>query len=595
MDAKRPLVEVKDLRVETMPGKTVLDAVSFCIREGEGLGLVGESGSGKTTAALALLGYARPGLKIASGSVRIGDLDVLTLGPRAERRFRGQLVSYVPQEVGGALNPRRRIGALLRETQVAHRLRTRGMVPDLSDLLAAVDLPRDRSFLTRYPFELSGGQQQRLLIAMAFSCEPQLVVLDEPTTGLDVVTQGTVLELIRRLTEQTGKAFAYVTHDLAVAKQLVNEVVVMYAGRVLENGPASDVLTSPKHPYPALLMECVPSLGRATIGLGIPGYAPSAADAPNGCTFYPRCPLGDDHCRDDEPPLMAVDDSRVVRCWHSGKYRRSDAGVNPPRRVGHSREGDHLLEVQDIELRYGSGKVLPTVSGASLTLDPGEWVGLVGTSGSGKTTLARCLAGLHDYSSGTMTLNGAPLPGYVTARTPAQQRAIQLVFQNPGGSLNPSKTVEQLVGRSLRVFEKAPRAAVSARVASLLERVNLAASATMSRYPHELSGGQRQRVAIARALAAEPSVLVCDEITSALDVSVQAGIVSLLDELRRDLGLAVLFATHNIALLRSTADRIVVMNHGRICEQGPTSQVLNDPRHVYTRKLMLAVREGDLR
>jgi peptide/nickel transport system ATP-binding protein len=567
-------------------GEDIVDDVCFRVDEGEVLGLVGESGSGKTTVGLAILGHTRRGARIVGGAIRIDGRGVLRR-PEAELRgLRGGLVSYVPQDPSASLNPALRIRTQLEEMLEAHGF---GSSPEereerIHEMLDEVLLPYDQEFLRRYPHQLSGGQQQRVVLAMAFATRPRVIVLDEPTTGLDVTTQAHVLETVRSLCGAHRVAAVYITHDLAVVAELATRVAVMYAGRIVEVGPRRQLFVSAGHPYTRRLIQAIPDVsGRFTL-TGIPGRAPAPGRRPPGCFFAPRCELVTDECLHGFPPLVRYTPSHEVRCFRSDEVLADSAGERIRLRAferGHRGE-QALVSVRNVVASYGDRQV---VHGVSLDVWPHECVALVGESGSGKTTLARCIAGLHRQFSGDLSLRGAPLPPGSRARSRDMRKSVQYIFQSPYSSLNPRKTVEQIVAQPLRLFFDLDRREAHTRAAAALDRVSLS-PALLSRYPDELSGGERQRVAIARALACEPTLLVCDEITSALDVSVQAAIVELLAALQREFGLGLLFVTHNLALIRSIAEEVAVMSAGRIVEFGTVDEVLEAPKAEYTRRLL---------
>ena len=586
MSTPGPSIVVDRLRV-LVRGTTrdIVDDISFEIAPGEVLGLVGESGSGKTTVGLALLGHTRRGVQIGSGSVRLGDVDVLKLSEPELEHTRGRLISYVPQDPAAALNPALRIGTQLREILQAHNYGRNGDERShrVAEMMREVALPDLPSFLKRYPHELSGGQQQRVGLAIAFACRPRVIVLDEPTTGLDVTTQAHVLGTVRELAAAHGVAALYVSHDLAVVGTLANRVAVMYAGRVVEIGPTSDLFRAAAHPYTQRLIAAIPHLtgGRELIGIG--GRAPSPGRRPAGCMFAPRCTFAQERCTVALPELRPIAAGHAVRCVRAEEVRGH--------MLGRSRDGAHeeravtqapILALTGVSAGYRKRMVVHDVS---LQVAPHECLALVGESGSGKTTLARSVAGLHSDRTGQITLSGAPLAGSARDRPREQRRTIQYVFQNPYGSLNPRRTIGHIIRQPLELFGKGSSAETDRKVGEMLDRVSLAASYA-ERYPEQLSGGERQRVAIARALVCDPSVLVCDEVTSALDVSVQAAIVELLASLQRDLGLAMLFVTHNLPLVRSIAQRVAVMSEGRIVELGRVDQVLETPEEPYTRRLL---------
>ena len=577
-----------DLRVELRGGGgAIVDGVSLRVSAGEILGIVGESGSGKTTTALALLGYCGPGARITSASLTVAGHRLDPDDERRTRRLRGRIVSYVPQDPASSLNPALRIGRALRDMLDEHRADVDATL-DPTATLAAVDLPADPGFLRRFPHQLSGGQQQRVMIAMSLTCQPPLVVLDEPTTGLDVVTQAHVLEELRRLRIERSLAMVYVSHDLAVVSSIADRVAVMYAGRVVEEGPTRDVLEHPRHPYTCGLVESIPDHLHPRVLASMPGTAPGPGERPPGCAFEPRCGQRRPGCVESIPMLETVTHRRSVRCFEWRSTPRVAARMLP--HVGAPAvAGAPLLRIEGLaaEHRGHEGSPVVAASGVSFALARGGCTALVGESGSGKTTIARCVVGLHAPSAGEIVLDGVPLAGVAAGRNREQRRLIQLVFQNPYDSLNPRQRVADEIARPARVLRGLGAADARAEVAGLLERVRLPARAG-ARFPGELSGGERQRVAIARALAAHPALLVCDEVTSALDVSVQAAVLELLHELRRELGVSLLFISHDLGVVASIADNLLVLERGVVCEEGAVGTVLASPGHPYTRRLLEA-------
>lgn len=534
------VLRVSDLRIDTVAGDEILHGVDFALSRGEILGLVGESGSGKTTAGLACMGHFRSGLKYGSGSVSLwprGEdtaVEVLDLGEEAVRALRGSRIAYIPQDPALSLNPAMRVGDQIREVLEIHGFGSSSAEREarITEVLTDVGLPGDRAYQSRWPHQLSGGQQQRIGIAMAFAMYPDVLILDEPTTGLDVSTQAVVLDTIRQMTVANNVAGLYITHDLAVIKDISDRVAVMLRGDLVEEGPVEEVLSRPAHDYTKMLLAAVPDLaGDKQIG-----DEPSAA-----------------------APVTAVErDGRA-------------ASASTP-----------LLDVADVALAYGKAQIL---DGINLTLEPGECTMLLGESGSGKTTLSRCVAGLNDDYSGAVRLRGVELAKSTRKRTNEQRIGIQYVFQSPFSSLNPRRSIGQSLTVPLEMSGDGTAASRKAAVEGALDAVRLGRS-FYHRRPGDLSGGERQRAAIARALVNAPDVLVCDEITSALDVSVQASIIGLLRTLRAERQLAMLFVTHNIALSRHIADNLAVLNKGKVVDYGPAGSVLENPQHAYTRSLI---------
>jgi len=561
----------------------VIDDIDLVLRPGEVVGLVGESGSGKTTVGTSLLGYARAGALISSGKVLIEGRDVLKMPWREVRGVRGEEIAYVPQDPASALNPSIRIGK-----QIVELLALRGIgthesrMQGARDGLAEVGLPSDDEFLSRYAHQLSGGQVQRVALAMAFLPKPKVLVLDEPTTGLDVTTQAMVLETMAELCRTHGVSALYVTHDLAVVANIADRVAVMYAGQIVELGPKEAMFKHPSHPYTRALLDSIPHLSQARALTGIPGRTPAPGARPGGCRFHDRCSFAVTACAESVPELRPIAIDHDVRCiradelgaWDISRGTVPDADPDKPREI--------ILSVQGLNVFYGRKQVVYDVS---FDLAKAEVVALVGESGSGKTTISRSIGGLHKDWTGTIAFEGDALAKSARQRSAANRKRLQYIFQNPYLSLNPRLTIEQIVKRPMELFGIASGKEATDRVVDLLAQVAL--GPRMLKYQaSRLSGGERQRVAIARALAAEPDVLICDEITSALDVSVQGSIVALLEGLRQERGISMLFVTHNLALVRSIAARVEILQAGRVVEAGSVVTVMETPREEYTRTLL---------
>jgi peptide/nickel transport system ATP-binding protein len=563
----------------------IAEDVSLSIDEGELAGLVGESGSGKTTLALACLGFAKAGTRITAGEVSFAGQDLRHSSPQVLRSLRRRDIAYVPQSSGYALNP-----ALRLDVQLGQRLadvdrpRRQAMIEGALDEVA---LPIDRSFLKRYPHELSGGQQQRVLIAGAFITHPRLVVLDEPTTGLDVSTQAHILELVRRMCDAHGTAALFISHDLGAVAEVCSSITVMYAGRVVEAGATDKVLGEPRHPYTHGLIAAVPDITARRPLLGIGGHAPSREARSCGCTFAPRCFKVHPICQTTEPSLVPDPSDRLVRCHfplEAGDIERRLAvdRVQPADRAAWPDLEPADLKVRSLSVRYGNKEVLHD---ADFEVAPASCLAVVGESGSGKTTLCRAIIGLNPNYAGEITVDGDVIPARSVKRSATLRRSVQYIFQSPYDALNPRLTVAEIIAMPAELFGLKKKRERRNLVAEMLAAVSLESSVA-SKYPEQLSGGERQRVAIARALAAQPRIILCDEVTSSLDVSVQASIVNLLEKLRRELDVTLVFVTHNIALVPHIADRVAVFRNGNILELGPTKTVFEHPSSDYTRSLI---------
>ena len=591
-----PALEIKDLDVVYRVrgrDRQILRGVSLTLRRGETLGLVGESGCGKTTTALAVVGYLPSNGRIRAGTIKVAGSNVVGMAASKLRHLRANDVSMVYQNPGEALNPSLRVGY-----QVAEVFRTRDNEPDdvieqVKMALRNVQIADPASVMERYPHQLSGGMQQRIVIAMALAKDPTLLILDEPTTSLDATVEAEVLDLILQLQSKFQTAVLFITHNLGVVAKMCERVGVLYAGRMVEEGPVQTVLNDPRHPYTVGLLRCVPR-GGARKDAGrldtIPGFMPSIDDELKGCVFAGRCGLVQDICRTDEPALLQIGSDHASRCHFHEKARELPrATASNVELAPVNRSGTPLLEVHDLAKVFRQqGRVIHALETVSVAIWPGETLGMVGESGSGKTTFARSVLGLVVPSGGSVKLDGRELAPRLSNRGSKDIRALQIVFQNPDSALNRRHSVRRILGRALKKLAGLQGAMAKERLVSLTESVRLN-ERFLSMRPNQLSGGQKQRVAIARAFAGDPRLVVCDEPTSALDVSVQAAILNLLTELQAGRGVAYLFISHDLGVVRYIADRIGVMYLGRLMELGPAEVVFDGPHHPYTEALLSAV------
>jgi peptide/nickel transport system ATP-binding protein len=578
--------------------RPVLRGVTFAIAEGESYGLVGESGCGKSTAAFAIVRYLPRNGRVSSGSIKVAGEDLLAMSEDDVRTMRTTRVSMVYQNPGGALNPTIRVGDQVAETFTIAGV-AKGEAHDRArDMLRKVQISDPARVMRRYPHQLSGGMQQRVVIAMALAKDPTLLILDEPTTGLDATVEAEVLDLVSALRTEFGTTVMFISHNLEVITKMCDRVGVLYAGRLVEEGPVQAVFDDPRHPYAVGLLRCLPHGGvrkdRERLDT-IPGFLPQlGADLP-ACVFVDRCGLAQEICHREEPAFFDLGSARHSRChfWEqahelpraapaSGLRSPIDADAEPVIRT----EGMHKTFHQE-------GHEVRAVDDVSLVLRRGETLGLVGESGSGKTTLARALLGLTAADQGSVIeLDGHLLPTRIDKRDEEQIRALQIVFQNPDSALNRRFSVHRILSRALVKLRRDRSDEREAHLHELAHSVRFDVRLINSR-PAQLSGGLKQRVAIARAFAGEPRVVVCDEPTSALDVSVQAAILNLLAELQADKGVSYLFISHDLAVVRYLSDRIAVLYLGRLMELGDSETVFNAPHHPYTEALLSSVPQAE--
>ena len=610
-----PLLEIAGLGVTFDSREGPVEAVrgvSVTVQAGEVLGIVGESGSGKSVTMLAAMGLL-PMTASVSGSVRFRGQEILGMADEDLRRIRGRRIGMIFQDPLTSLNPVLTLGQQIGGAVAAHagRMRTKALKDRAAELLDLVSIPEPARRVDSYPHELSGGMRQRAMIALAMANEPDVLIADEPTTALDVTIQAQILDVLRMLQQERGLGVVLITHDLGVVAGMADRVAVMYGGRVVEQGEVDDVFAGTRHPYTRGLIGCLPRLDRSDVAISpIAGSPPSASAIPAGCAFHPRCPVAIEVCASQDPVLEPA--GRVQSACH----RRAElddptfalAEVVPtdglPEKVVLGSKSSPttnadtapILQVTNLAKHFDVrstglfrrvvGRV-EAVSGVSFDLHAGEVLGLVGESGCGKSTTGRSILRLLEPDGGQVTYRGEDVLAKGQKEMRSLRSSLQIVFQDPYSSLNPRMRVGDIVAEPL-VVHGMNAAEAKVRAEELLELVHLRPEYT-SRFPHEFSGGQRQRISLARSLALDPDVLVLDEPVSALDVSVQAGIIELLDELRRRLNLAIVFIAHDLSVVRHVCDAVAVMYLGRIVEIGPNDQVFDQPSHPYTQAQMSAV------
>jgi len=595
-EAAAKALSVSDLElVYTVRGidRPVLRGVSFEIEAGQSYGLVGESGCGKSTAALGIVRYLPRNGRITAGQISVAGQDVMALGSRGLREYHARTVSMVYQNPGSALNPGMKVGAQVAEAFTVLGVGGKEARAKAEDALRLVQIADPSSVMGRYPHQLSGGMQQRAVIAMALAKDPTLLILDEPTTGLDATVEAEVLDLVANLQAEFNTAVLFISHNLGVISKMCDRVGVLYAGRLVEEGPVETVLQDPRHPYTVGLLRCIPRGGvrkdRGRLDT-IPGFLPSLGASIPGCVFADRCAFADERCNTEEPALERVGAGHSARCFHHDKAQSLPREVSEDLALpAVNRDAPPLLQFDDLgKVFQQHGTDIHALVGVSAAIWPGETLGLVGESGSGKTTLARTLLGIIGPTSGAVELNGTALAPRYQKRTKNDLRAIQIVFQNPDSALNRRHAVSRILLRSMKKLAGVGGAEAQERLATLAGRVRIS-ERTLTQKPVQLSGGLKQRVAIARAFAGDPNLVVCDEPTSALDVSVQAAILNLLVELQAERGVSYIFISHDLGVVRYISDRIAVLYLGRVMELGPADVVFRGPHHPYTEALLSAV------
>jgi peptide/nickel transport system ATP-binding protein len=600
-----PVLEIDNLHVHfvTSHGRVrAVEGLSYAVRPGEMVAIVGESGSGKSVSALAVMRLLPPHTsRILDGTIKFEGRSLLELDDEEMRKIRGRHISMIFQEPMTSLNPVLTIGLQIKEPLLIHKGMTEAEAHARAiELLTLVGITDPESRLAQHPHQLSGGMRQRVMIAIGLACNPKLLIADEPTTALDVTIQAQILELMKDLSRRLDVAIVVITHNLGIVARYADRVNVMYAARLVESGTAERVFGRPMHPYARGLLSAVPRLdrGRSARLTTIDGVPPNLLDPPEGCRFRPRCRFAIAAC-EQLPPLTEVEPGHMAACFRSSEIEaldRHDTHVaDSAGAFGGAATGEPMLDIKGASKFFpvgggflrGAKKLVRAVNNVSLTVYPGETLGLVGESGCGKSTLGRLVLRLEDPTAGEIIFDGIDLAPLNRRQMTDVRRKMQVIFQDPYSSLNPRMTVGQIIGEPMHVHKIKPKNEIEPRVAELLQLVGLYPYHAL-RYPHELSGGQRQRVGIARALAVEPRVIVCDEAVSALDVSIQGQVINLLEDLQKKLGLTYLFIAHDLAVVRHISTRVAVMYLGRIVELADSDELFANPKHPYTQALLAA-------
>ena len=609
--ANSPLLDIRDLHtdIEIRSGVVhALSGVDLHVNPGETLGIVGESGSGKTMTALSLMGLLPQGGSVSSGQIILDGQDLTKLALKEKRKLRGTKVGMIFQDPLTSLNPTMKIGLQVCEPLRVHeKLSKKEALERAVEILKRVGMPRPEVVINNYPHQLSGGMRQRVMIAMALVCKPRILIADEPTTALDVTTQMQILDLIDELRDEYQMGVILITHDLGVVAGHTDRVAVMYAGRIVETAPTKTLFTEPKHRYTSSLMAALPerALAAGTKLFSIPGAPPSLTNLPVGCRFAARCLWATDECRAGYPDLSG-DDAHTFSCFHPVQEGdESPAALQA--KLDTQKNGDEagaqqaplvssevLLDVKEASREYesaGSGffkrdkGVVSAVDRVSITVKKGETYGLVGESGCGKSTMGRLIAGLERPSSGAIKLDGRDLAALKGRDAVTIHRDVQMMFQDSYAAMDPRMRIDQILAEPMSIQKTGNARQIAERIMEIIEQVGLTEE-ILDRYPHEFSGGQLQRIGFARSLTLAPDLIVADEPVSALDVSVQAQVLNLMKDLQAELGLSYLFISHDLAVVQYMADRIGVMYLGRIVEEGPAKEVVENPKHPYTKALI---------
>jgi peptide/nickel transport system ATP-binding protein len=642
------LLDVEDLHTGFRTPRGLLravDGVSFSLRQGRTLGVVGESGSGKTVLARSIMGLLPRSTVVRSGTVRLGGRDLSALRPRQLEDVWGREIAIVLQDPMTSLNPVLRVGTQITESLRRHLHYDRAQATATAvDLLRSMGIPEPERRLRDYPHQLSGGMRQRVTIAIALACGPRLLLADEPTTALDVTVQAQILDLLTRAQQERHMAMVLITHDLGVVAGRTDDIIVMYAGQVVEHGPTEALFTDMKMPYTEALMKSIPRLSAPshTPLVAISGRPPDLVDPPPGCRFSPRCPYARDRCHDQAPPLMEASPGHWYACWYpvsSDGGRLAETALDPGRQAGHSgpspmtvvppppaeppeetdlppqtktsspaplaptpqlhNDDDRLLSVEHLVVEFPAGhnRKVHAVSDVSFDLARGETLGLVGESGCGKSTTGRAILAMPRPTAGTVHFEGLDVSSLSEPELRRLRPRMQMIFQDPTSSLNPRRRVEEIITEPLAIWGRevgvVGRAAQRDKLVEVMDAVGLDYAAHARRRPHEFSGGQCQRISIARALMLDPQLIICDEPVSALDVSIQAQIINLLEDMKSRYGLTLMFIAHDLAVVKNVSDRVAVMYLGKLCELAPADRLYSAPAHPYTTALLDSIPVAD--